>query len=613
MRKSPRKIGRFLIRIPLLVQILILFIGSVLLPIGFQNIFFCHQVWKNAQTELLSRMNTALEENAKEYEKQFSSIIKLAREYNRQEWIYESLNRYYVKQIDFYRTYENKFCETIEGNYPYYPIIKNTIIYTDNETVFGGKYVRKTNQSFEELLLDQMEDGIVFDLKGDDTGENSVYFRIAKEKKRKALSEDRFVSIFFPLNYYSHYRNHQSSMRLDLNITSLEDMLMENELFENVILTDENGRVLFSKGEYSSEGRFDIYKEEDIPKNYVVLSQRIGKYPLKLYAEYDTEIFYNEVIKSWIQSLPITIVTMAISILCIVWVMGGVRVRIKKMVEQSKQIAEEKFSLNYYDEQGKDEISDLERSMNQMSERLKDLIENEYQAQMREAILEQESTKAKLLALQSQVNPHFMFNALESIRMKAIEKNERETARYILYMSRMFRNLITWENNIITLKDEIDFLNEFLQIQKYRFDDEFIYSLDIEEKALNCTLPKMVVQQLVENACIHGVEAISVNRFVSVVAKTEGDKLVIIVEDNGGGIPAEKLQALRELFASGENNSNSVGLYNIYNRLNLYYGDKFTFDIDSKLHEGTTCKVSIPLTYEYDFGGQTIVIHDNGG
>ena len=616
MKKRKRKwFSNPLSRAPLLVQILLLFIGSVMLPIGLQNLVFSYYMQKNSETQMINRMTSALEENAQEYESQFSNAIKLAREYNRQEWLHVCLNRIYAKQIDFYHDYEEKLRSLIEGNVPYYPQIRSTTIYTTNTTVFEGKYVSrieiKTEEveegeevkeyTIEDFMKEQMsEDGEIYSLRdaGVVTKADAFYIRLSREKKMRTQSEDRSLSLFFPLDYYTKYKNYRHFMRLDFNLNSLRSLLMKNDFFENVYLTDKEGRILIDNTGRDLYGSFRYYSPDSVGEDRVVLVQQIGKFPFYLYAEYDSDIFKGEMQKSMRQSFPITALTALIGLFITIVIMGNVRKRLKILMNQSQQIAEENFTINMDIGDGKDEISTLEKSMNKMSSRLKDLIENEYQAQMKQAQMEQETTKAKLLALQSQVNPHFMFNALETIRLRALDKGEKETARIILYMSRMFRNLITWDNNIITLEEEISFLNEFLHIQEYRFEDEFSYDMEIDDKALKCRLPKMVVQQLAENACIHGVEAISSDRWVGVLAEIRDDKLVIIVEDNGGGIKPEKLEQIKASFANGENSENSVGLYNIYNRLALYYGDDFEFDIDSQPGMGTKCTIMIPVKYE---------------
>lgn len=164
----------------------------------------------------------------------------------------------------------------------------------------------------------------------------------------------------------------------------------------------------------------------------------------------------------------------------------------------------------------------------------------------------------------------------------------------IKYMAKMFRNLLDWNDNIITLREEIGFLDEFLHIQNYRFEDEFSYEIDVTEEAYECFLPKMTLQPLVENACVHGVEAVSSDRWISVKACVEMDKLRLEVEDNGGGMTAEKLQELRDMLKGEANTGKSVGLWNVYRRLVLYYGEGFSFEINSVLKKGTVCIIKIP-------------------
>lgn len=235
--------------------------------------------------------------------------------------------------------------------------------------------------------------------------------------------------------------------------------------------------------------------------------------------------------------------------------------------------------------------------MDRMSAQLEELIEREYKAQVQHAQLERETNQARFLALQSQVNPHFMFNALESIRLKARVKGETETAQMIKYMAQMFRNLIEWEDNIITVREEIAFLDEFLHIQEYRFEDEFSYEIHVQEEAYECEIPKMILQPLVENACVHGLEAIEDKRWVGIDVSADFTKnmLHLRVEDNGGGMTPEKLAQLTASFQKADSKGKSVGLKNVYHRLALYYGDRMTFEIESVVGKGTICRISIPL------------------
>src|SRR5690606_347847 len=122
--------------------------------------------------------------------------------------------------------------------------------------------------------------------------------------------------------------------------------------------------------------------------------------------------------------------------------------------------------------------------------------------------MEIEHRHAQLNALQSQINPHFLFNALETIRMRSIIKKEAETAKIIHNMAKLFRGSLTWKRDKVPLTEELEFINCFLEIQKYRFADRLEYKIEVEEAASKCLIPKLIFLPFVENACIHGIEKV---------------------------------------------------------------------------------------------------------
>ena len=275
-------------------------------------------------------------------------------------------------------------------------------------------------------------------------------------------------------------------------------------------------------------------------------------------------------------------------------------------MRQSSEIAKGNFVVSSTAHLSKDEIGLVEQSMDRLSLKLQDFIEREYKSELYQAQLESETINARLHALQSQVNPHFLFNALESVRLKAQAKNETETATIIKYMSKMFRYIIDWSEEVVPLSEDIRFLQEFLAIQEYRFGDEFCYDLNVEPQALTVKLPKMLIQPLVENACIHGAESASGIRRVWIDIKMETLSLVIKIRDNGKGIAEDKLESIRALIRQGEDQGRHLGLNNVYQRLKLYYGDNFSFTIQSQPGQGTLCTVRIPLP-ETDQRGTTCI------
>ena len=158
----------------------------------------------------------------------------------------------------------------------------------------------------------------------------------------------------------------------------------------------------------------------------------------------------------------------------------------------------------------------------------------------------------------------------------------------------MFRNLLEWDNNVISMEEEIGFLDEFLHIQSYRFEDEFSYEIHVSREAAGCRIPKMLLQPLVENACVHGVEAITEDRWLMVWADVQNGWLEVAVEDNGGGMPPERLQELQRMLGGEQPNGKSVGLWNVNKRLTLSYGKEAGLHLESVQGRGTRCFFHIP-------------------
>jgi two-component system sensor histidine kinase YesM len=205
-----------------------------------------------------------------------------------------------------------------------------------------------------------------------------------------------------------------------------------------------------------------------------------------------------------------------------------------------------------------------------------------------------ERRQAEINALQSQINPHFLYNLLESIRMRSVLKKEAETARIIKYVSRMFRRLLMWDDEMITIKEELNYIEEFLEVQKYRFGDKLTYDISVDNAVNGIKIPKMIYQPIVENACKHGLEKTKNGGYVSVSVKLSDNSIICNICDNGVGISAERLRVVNGDLHGESSGNESIGIKNVYKRLNLIYGDKSQLKIESVEGEGTSVFVSIP-------------------
>ena len=246
------------------------------------------------------------------------------------------------------------------------------------------------------------------------------------------------------------------------------------------------------------------------------------------------------------------------------------------------------------DHEYRDEIGQLTREFNRMTLRIKNLIDDVYIRDLQKKELELQNRNAQLNALQSQINPHFLFNALETIRMRSLMKNETETAKIIQNMAKILRNSFTWTNDMVTVKQELELINCFLEIQTYRFSGKLQYELHVDEEALTCMIPKMAFLPFVENASIHGIEATKNGGKIDMRIHLAHQKLIFILEDNGVGMSAEVRDRLLSYVHQDVEMGERIGVQNVIYRLRLYYPDRFKFDIQSEPGMGTKIYIEIP-------------------
>lgn len=593
MRSFRKWLDKILGRISFLQKFALLFLVGVVMPMVLQNVVYYWQTEKNIQEEMLDKINEAVDDKAQKISDTLSGALSVVRNYNDNEILYRYLDYEYGRDLEFLIQYQDAIRELFSNNSSiYFHQIGKVMIYTDNRTMLNSSYIRKLYGTDRQKLNEELN---YLNVQPVDI-EDGVYLRIAYEdRKFQKVYDSRSISLLCELEHYKQYDRYLKLLRVDINLGGLESILRESNLFENIILADTEGRIIAAANEYRNAGGMEVFMSgEEREDGMIVLSRPIEGFPLTLYGVYDPRMISEEFRQSRRLSVGISVGCIAFALICVFSSVNSINRRLGRLVTQSEEIAKGNFVQIGLSEAGQDEFSILEKSINRMSFQLQELIDKEYKEQIFRAELEKETNQAKLLALQEQVNPHFMFNALESIRLKAAAKGERETAGMIKYMAKMFRNLLEWDDNIITLRNEIGFLDEFLHIQNYRFEDEFSYEIDVEEEAYECLLPKMMLQPLVENACVHGVGAVSTDRWVRVKAGVEAGRLWLTVEDNGGGMSEEKLKQLRDMLKGEAKADKSVGLWNVYRRLVLYYGETFSFEISSILKKGTVCMISIP-------------------
>ncbi|MCA1059746.1 sensor histidine kinase [Rossellomorea aquimaris] len=244
---------------------------------------------------------------------------------------------------------------------------------------------------------------------------------------------------------------------------------------------------------------------------------------------------------------------------------------------------------------GFDEIGILGNRFQQMIERINHLINREYK-------LELENKTNQLKVLQSQINPHFLYNALQSIGTIALKNKVPQIYSLITHLSKIMRYGMNMEEDVVPLSKEINYTNAYLLLQKERFGENLEYRVDVEEEVKEVLVPKMILQPLIENYFKHGFDIRDGIGRIDLTCYQEGEELVVVVRDNGVGVTENRLREIEEHFkANAWNNTGeetNIGLKNVYVRLKLYFDHQATLLFNNHEEGGFMVTMRLPIRME---------------
>jgi two-component system sensor histidine kinase YesM len=237
-----------------------------------------------------------------------------------------------------------------------------------------------------------------------------------------------------------------------------------------------------------------------------------------------------------------------------------------------------------------DEVGQLAHGFNTMLDELRRLVDDVLRAQLHER-------EAELHALQNQINPHFLYNTLESINMMALTHGDRDISRMVTSLGRLLRLTLSSAEALIPLDAELEHVRHYLVVQRMRYGDRLSMTVDVDPALLGCIVPKLTLQPLVENALYHGLEPRPGAGRVVVRGCRVGDDLALTIEDDGAGMDAARLATVRaQLEEEAPRDRRSIGLANVHKRLKLYCGPAYGLSIASAPGKGTRVTLTLPRT-----------------
>lgn len=281
-----------------------------------------------------------------------------------------------------------------------------------------------------------------------------------------------------------------------------------------------------------------------------------------------------------------TIGFLIIAILLSILISSRISRPIRLLEASMKEVEKGNFDSKV-DIESSDEIGEVSRAFNIMTAEIKEL--------MRQNIKEQElKRKSELKALQAQINPHFLYNTLDSIIWMAESKKSEEVVLMTSALAKLFRLSISKGEEIISIQSEIEHIKSYLTIQEMRYRNKLNFEIDVDKDILQYKVLKIILQPLVENAIYHGIKNKAGDGMVKIKGRRVEEKLLLQVVDNGIGMTPEEMQQVF-VKSSGAGAGSGVGVMNVNERIKLYFGDEYGLSFESEMDKGTTANVWLPV------------------
>lgn len=368
-----------------------------------------------------------------------------------------------------------------------------------------------------------------------------------------------------------------------------------------IVMVNRYGRVIFENGFDVSDERGKI--EEKFKGNsgllhkegnyYFVTIMKTGIEGIVIYTFSDCTLYVNLFFAVSVVSILLLTIVVLVILRSSKKFSDNKTILIYELIDGLKKVEDGDLSvrLNF---DTKDEFEDIGNGFNMMIESIRDLLK-------RHEDLTRENIQSMVMALESQFNPHFLFNTLESIKYM-IQLNPTGAGKMLVNLSKLLRYSIENENEFVSIEEEVDFLEHYMNVMFVRYGERLRYQCEVEKKFQEVFVPKMILQPIVENSIKYGFGDSRMNLEILVKIKIIRESLVLEIEDNGVGIEGELLERLRKNLDAGYNKSAHIGIYNVNKRIQLLYGREYGLKIDSEMGKGTKVILKLPLQKEGDFG-----------
>jgi two-component system sensor histidine kinase YesM len=546
---------------------------GIFIPLVLANGLVLRSVLRDVRHQEEAFLNTTLDKLADDLVRELEPVEQVSDSIYADSAIYRLLADEYTLFRDYVEAHRNfllpalnKYANVFQGISRMMIYTNNTIVHVSHGYLSIDSYVR-SSVWYSQFIENGWKMAVMGHVDGD---------------PRTELSEESYISLFRLLDNPQLTRRSMMILRIDLAPAVLARHLRTAGLQGHIAVVDPWGVTVVSQDDQVGSGPLH---ELDRP---IEGSRSLGGWRIVgEVASFGSPLSWSS---RWTFLLVVAGLSVAVSSLFILLLSRSVTSRLQSLSAQMEKVEDEDFSPLAVTGESSDEIDQLITDYNIMARKIDSLINDVYKSEIERGQLAMSRQQAELNALQSQVNPHFLFNVLESIRMRSHIKGEHETARVVKLLSRSFRRISSWSDDLITLEEELGFTREYIEIQQYRFGDRLNAEFDVDRSARKLLIPKLTVQSLVENACVHGLEGHTEGGTVRVAVDRDGETLTIRISDDGVGCDGEKVQT--EL-ATDQRASSHIGIANVWRRLRFHFGESCRFSFASAPGQGTTVTISI--------------------
>lgn len=564
-------------------KLMIMQIVCVLLPLLITDSVVLGLIVNSEKKTTLQEMNNIADSVKYTLNDSIESAAGLMQNIYGNRYVNEFMTSEFTSALDYYNQYVKFIKDSLytisvsSGRY-------NAVIYADNTGIVNGGYFKRLEEAVGTPWYEELEK----------SGKEVVVF---SDYTNTGLSAQRVISLVRRMDYYQKGKG-KSALKLDLDYSGIAGII-SNAKYSAVLYVCDGDRILFSNdGRGGLQVPFERMKSEDIRNAGVHKTMKTYGKTWDIYVM-TPEMNSMDII---VANLPLIACLLCVNVLLpfmLMWLINqSFTQRIREMDAVFGNVEGDELQ-QLPEVRGRDEISVLMASYNRMSKRINELIQTVYKDRLKSQEIDIARQKAELLALHSQINPHFLFNALDSIRMHSLIKKEYETADMVQKLALMERQNVEWGNDFVRIREEIKFIEAYLELQKYRFGAKLTYEINVDEECNDYWLPKLTLVTFVENACVHGMESKTSSSWIFVRIYIEENILVMEVEDTGSGMTEDKCRQLVEEMTNVRiemlKENSHVGILNAALRLKLATDDRVQFEVDSEIGAGTIVTISIPL------------------